>query len=145
MSDHLPEVRRTGAVSALPGVARLAATSWLRTAQWSVVAGVRTGRRVAGVVTNPRAAVDVASGVAAASGIVANIYRLLAPKPESGVKKTAYYIVMVVAGPSVLFDNAARSWRQKGCSAMAFWLAAALSAYWSFIIGLFGLSIIVAV
>jgi hypothetical protein len=85
------------------------------------------------------------TGGFAASGIVANIYRLLAPKPESGVKKTAYYIVMVVAGPSVLFDNAARSWRQKGCSAMAFWLAAALSAYWSFIIGLFGLSIIVAV
>ncbi|MGZ4454240.1 MAG: Abi-alpha family protein [Nocardioides sp.] len=73
MSDHLPEVRRTGAVSALPGVARLAATSWLRTAQWGVVAGVRTGRRVAGVVTNPRAAVDVASGVAAASGIVADV------------------------------------------------------------------------
>jgi len=73
MSDHLPEVRRTGATSALPGVARLAATSWLRTAQWGVVAGVRTGRRVAGVVTNPRTAIDVASGVAAASGIVADV------------------------------------------------------------------------
>jgi hypothetical protein len=52
---------------------------------------------------------------------------------------------MVVAGPSVLFDNAARSWRKKACSAMAFWLAAALSAYWSFIIGLFGLSLALAI
>jgi hypothetical protein len=52
---------------------------------------------------------------------------------------------MVLAGPSVLFDNAARSWRRKACSALAFWLAAALSAYWSFIIGLFGLSIVLAI
>jgi hypothetical protein len=85
------------------------------------------------------------TGGFAVSGIVANLYRLLAPKPQSGGTKLAYYIVMVVAGPSVLFDNAARSWRKKGCSAVAFWLAAALSAYWSFIIGLFGLSLALAV
>jgi len=70
---RLPAVRRTGAAQALPGVARLAATSWLRTAQWGVVAGVRTGRRVAGAVTNPHLAVDVAAGVAAASGVVADV------------------------------------------------------------------------
>lgn len=85
------------------------------------------------------------TGGFALSGIVANLYRLIAPKTESSGKKAAYYIVMVVAGPSVLFDNAARSWRKKACSAVAFWLAAALSAYWSFIIGLFGLSIVLAV
>ncbi|MGN6150156.1 MAG: DUF6949 family protein [Rhizomicrobium sp.] len=85
------------------------------------------------------------TGGFALSGIVANLYRLLAPKPESSRTKFAYYVVMVVAGPSVLFDNAARSWRKKGCSAVAFWLAAALSAYWSFIIGLFGLSLALAV
>jgi hypothetical protein len=85
------------------------------------------------------------TGGFAISGIVSNIYRLVAPKPETGSAKAAYYIVMVLAGPSVLFDNAARSWRKKACSALAFWLAAALSAYWSFIIGLFGLSIVLAV
>jgi len=85
------------------------------------------------------------TGGFALSGIVANLYRLLAPKQESGAKKAAYYMVMVVAGPSVLFDNAARSWRKKACSTVAFWLAAALSAYWSFIIGLFGLSIALAI
>ncbi|HEY7979068.1 MAG TPA: hypothetical protein VID67_12820 [Rhizomicrobium sp.] len=85
------------------------------------------------------------TGGFAISGIVANAYRLLAPKPETDGTKAAYYIVMVVAGPSVLFDNAARSWRKKACSAVAFWLAAALSAYWSFIIGLFGLSLALAI
>lgn len=76
-SDHtgsnLPDVRRGAALEALPGIARLAATSWLRTAQWGVVAGVRTGRRVAGVVTSPHKAVEVAAGVAAASGVVADL------------------------------------------------------------------------
>lgn len=71
--DNLPEVRRNSAVQALPGVARLAATSWLRTAQWGVVAGVRTGRRVAGAVTSPHLALDVVSGVATASGVVAEV------------------------------------------------------------------------
>ena len=70
---NLPQVRRGSAAQALPGIARLAATSWLRTAQWSVVAGVRTGRRVAGAVTNPHLAVEVAAGVAAASGVVADV------------------------------------------------------------------------
>jgi hypothetical protein len=86
------------------------------------------------------------TGGFAVSGIVANTYRLIvASKPETNNTRAAYYIVMVLAGPSVLFDNAARSWRTKACSALAFWLAAALSAYWSFIIGLFGLSIVLAV
>jgi hypothetical protein len=85
------------------------------------------------------------TGGFAVSGIVANLYRLLAPKPETGGTKFAYYAVMVIAGPSVLFDNAARTWRSRGCSAIAFWLAAALSAYWSFIIGLFSLSVALAI
>ena len=85
------------------------------------------------------------TGGFAVSGIVANLYRLLAPKPETGGTKFAYYAVMVIAGPSVLFDNAARTWRSRGCSAIAFWLAAALSAYWSFIIGLVSLSVALAI
>ena len=82
------------------------------------------------------------TGGFAVSGIVANVYRLLTSKTRSN--KTAYYIVMVVAGPSVLFDNAARSWLNKNCTALAFWLAAAISAYWSFIIGLFGMNLMLA-
>lgn len=84
----------------------------------------------------------VASGLTA-SGIVANIYRLLGAKPETLTARAGYVAVMVVAGPSVLFDNAAKSWRKKQCSATAFWLAAAIAGYWSFAIGLFVLSVVV--
>lgn len=76
-----------------------------------------------------------------ASGITANLYRILAEKPQSVVGKTAYIAVMVVAGPSVLFENAAKSFRAKGCSAFAFWLAAAIAGYWSFVLGLFVLEV----
>jgi hypothetical protein len=72
-----------------------------------------------------------------ASGITANLYRLLASKPETPTGKTVYVAVMAVAGPSVLFENAAKTFRAKGCSPIAFWLAAAIAGYWSFILGLF--------
>jgi len=76
-----------------------------------------------------------------ASGIAANLYRLLAKKPESKAGKTVYFAVMVIAGPSVLFENAATKFRTKACSMVAFWLAAAVAGYWSFAIGLFVLNI----
>ena len=79
-----------------------------------------------------------------ASGIVANIYRLLGNTPETLSARVGYVAVMVVAGPSVLFDNATRSWRKKDCSAVAFWLATALAAYWSLALGLLVLSVVIA-
>lgn len=79
-----------------------------------------------------------------ASGIVANIYRLFGKKPETLSARVGYLAVMSVAGPSVLFDNAARAWRKSDCSAMAFWLAAAIAGYWSFALGLFVLSVAIA-
>ena len=86
----------------------------------------------------------MASGFTA-SGIVANIYRLLARKAENPFAKTAYIAVMVVAGPNVLFENAAASVRAKSCSRVAFFLAAAVTAYWSFAIGLFILNVALAI
>ncbi len=72
-----------------------------------------------------------------ASGILANLYRLVAKKPETAAGRAGYVAVMVVAGPNVLFENAATSFRAKDCSRFAFWLAASVSAYWSFALGLF--------
>jgi hypothetical protein len=86
---------------------------------------------------------SVAAGFTA-SGIVANIYRLVADKPQSNIGKTVYIAVMVIAGPSVLVGNAAKSFRAKACSRYALWLAAAVAGYWSFAIGLFVLSISLA-
>ena len=71
------------------------------------------------------------------SGILANLYRLIAKKPETAGGKAGYFAVMVVAGPNVLFHNAALSFRAKDCSRFAFWLAATISAYWSFMLGFF--------
>lgn len=72
-----------------------------------------------------------------ASGIVANAYRLAAAKYKTVTAKAVYFSVMVVAGPSVLFDNAARSRRKKECSTFAFAIATAVSFYWSLAVGMF--------
>lgn len=79
-----------------------------------------------------------------ASGIIANVYRLIAKKPESLRAKIIYAGVMVFAGPSVLFENAATSFRAKKCSGLAFWTAAAVAGYWSFALGLFVLNLSIA-
>ena len=76
-----------------------------------------------------------------ASGITANAYRLIAGKPESTGAKVVYAAIMVFAGPNVLLGNAAKTFRQKGCSGLAFWLAAAVAGYWSFALGLFVLNL----
>jgi hypothetical protein len=74
------------------------------------------------------------------SGIVANLYRLLGRKPDGGALTLFYYLVMVVAGPSVLFENATRSFRAKDCSRLAYGFAVTLAAYWAFALGLLLLS-----
>ena len=61
---------------------------------------------------------------------------------EEGGDITASRIAYLVGHgrrrPDVLFENAAKSVaRESRCSALAFWLAAALAGYWSFAIGLF--------
>ena len=70
------------------------------------------------------------------SGIVANLYRILARKPRSRAETLAYYAVMAVAGPSVLFENSTRSFRRKVCSALAWGFAATIAGYWAFLLGL---------
>ena len=73
-----------------------------------------------------------------ASGIAANLYRLIVTKgADTGLSRIAYLVVMIVAGPAVLFNNAAIAWHEKSCSGGAFWLAAGIAGYWSFGIGLF--------
>jgi hypothetical protein len=79
------------------------------------------------------------------SGILANLYRLIVGgKPQSLNGRTIYLAIMVLAGPSVLLENAASSLKTKACSRVAFWLAAAIAAYWSFAIGLFVLNVSLA-
>ncbi|HWM62319.1 MAG TPA: hypothetical protein VNN98_09200 [Rhizomicrobium sp.] len=70
------------------------------------------------------------------SGIVANLYRLVAKKPQGRAATWVYYGVMLLAGPSVLVGNATRSFRKKECTSAAYGFALGLAAYWSFMLGL---------
>jgi len=80
-----------------------------------------------------------------ASGILANLYRLIVgDKPDSSSMQSLYVAVMVIAGPSVLLENAASAFKAKSCSRTAFWLAAAIAGYWSFAIGLFVMNLSLA-
>ena len=71
----------------------------------------------------------------ALSGIVANLYWLLARKPKGTGERLFYMGVMTLAGPSVLIDNATRSFRRKDCSGAAYAFAVTLTAYWSWALG----------
>ncbi len=85
-------------------------------------------------------AFSIATGFTA-SGIIANVYQLLFPKGESGFAKTAHIGVMVFAGPSILFGSTLKAVRERKSSPGIFWLAAAVSAYWSLVLGLIVLQI----
>jgi hypothetical protein len=78
------------------------------------------------------------------SGILANLYRLIAGKAEPQNGRTLYLALMVVAGPNVLLENAVNSLRKKASSRFGFWLVALVACYWSFAIGLFVLNLSLA-
>jgi hypothetical protein len=85
----------------------------------------------------------IAAG-ATASGIIANLYRLAAKRSQSKLGTILHCAVMIFAGPVVLAGNSTKAFRKKDCSMAAYGLALALSAYWSFAMGLFILSVCVA-
>lgn len=74
------------------------------------------------------------------SGITANLYRILARKPATAPERVLYLAIMTVAGPSVLFQNATRSFRTQACSSAAYAFAVAIASYWSLALGLVILS-----
>ncbi|MCX6396766.1 MAG: Abi-alpha family protein [Propionibacteriales bacterium] len=53
-----------GAAEALPGVARIAGTAWLRSASWVAGSSARSARNLARAMTDPKAAGDLVRGVA---------------------------------------------------------------------------------
>lgn len=79
-----------------------------------------------------------------ASGIAANLYGLICGGKKEKYGRTVYLGSMVVAGPAVLFERAAKARREKSCSGVAFFLATLVSGYWSFAIGLFVLEVALA-
>jgi hypothetical protein len=80
-----------------------------------------------------------------ASGIVANLYRLLSDGRKEGLGRTVYYASLAIAGPNMLFEKAAKDRREKSCTWVAFWLAAAVAGYWSLALGLLIIQVALAV
>lgn len=97
------------------------------------------------------------------SGITANLYALLSRKSDDGrrgdsqtnsgqsgggqsqaPRKLADIGIMIVAGPTMLLHSQYKAVREKRISMTVFWLAAAVAAYWSLVIGLISLRIIFA-
>jgi hypothetical protein len=71
-----------------------------------------------------------------ASGIVANLYRACGFATQSQTARIARAVVMIFAGPSVIFEMAIRGLFKKEWSRAFFWLVAAGLAYWSLALGL---------
>jgi len=79
-----------------------------------------------------------------ASGIIANLYLLIFPKAQGTMGSAAHIGVMIFAGPAVLFQSSFKAMREHKSGAGAFWLASAVSAYWSLVLGLVVLRILFA-
>ena len=85
----------------------------------------------------------VAAGFTA-SGIVASVYRIVAPSPESDGGKMVRHVVLVVAGPTVFFGTATRLLLTKELSPLLYSIAIAALSYWSFALGLFVLNVVIS-
>ena len=70
------------------------------------------------------------------SGIAANLYRIMAKKPKSTPARVTYCVVMVVAGASVLLENATRSFKTRACSPAAYGFALMIAGYWALALGI---------
>jgi hypothetical protein len=80
-----------------------------------------------------------------ASGVVANLYRVLGFKGDSDAGRIGRAMVMIVAGPTVVFESAVRGMMRKEWPRWLFWLVVAGLAYWSLALGLFVLDIVIHV
>lgn len=92
------------AAEALPGMARIAANAWLRSAAWTVGSGVRSGRLLVRALTDPAMAgelvQEVARDVAEASRAVNDVARAISlgvPVPRALLDATASLSSVVLA------------------------------------------------
>ena len=79
------------------------------------------------------------------SGIVANLYRVAVRPSQNAREGMAYWVIMAIAGPTVLIENSTRSFIAKKAEPLVYAAALGISLYWAFVIGLFALSLCVFV
>jgi Abortive infection alpha len=110
------------ATEALPGVARIAATAWMRSAAWTVGSGVRSGRLLVRALTDPGTAGDlvqeVARDVAEASRTVSDVARAVSagvPIPKALLDATVSLSSVVLAESTPRDDSVAeKTLRERG-------------------------------
>jgi hypothetical protein len=120
MSDHderrpLPSPGEVAA--ALPGLARIAASTWLNAAQWSLLTSARTGRRLVAATRDPAAAAELAAELGVTVGTVTDLARAVAsgvPLPDALAAA-----VQVEAEQVSRNDDPADSLRERGADLMA--------------------------
>ena len=78
---------------------------------------------------------SIAAGFTA-SAIVANLYRISGFRVKTSRGEFVRLAVLVVAGPSVIFESALRGFSTKDWAPVSFWLVTAGVLYWSLAIGL---------
>ena len=71
-----------------------------------------------------------------ASAIIANVYRIVGFVPETTFGHFLRVVVLMVSGPSEMFESAIDARVSGQWSAMGFWLAIAGICHWSLIVGL---------
>lgn len=110
------------ALEALPGLVRIAASSWLRTTEWGAVASVKGARAMLRAATNPAQAVEFAQSVVSASTVVADLVKAVStgvPIPQAVVEVSAQitgsaHPAASQNGSSSRREHAARSLREQG-------------------------------
>ena len=122
MTDRQPALWDEAA-EAIPGVARIAATAWLRSAAWTLDSSVRSGRLLAKALTDPAAAhqlvEEVASDVSEAARVVSDVARAVAagvPLPKALLDGSLSLGAVVLPDPdgTVSLEREERSLRERG-------------------------------
>ncbi len=123
MSEH--DERRGGrplpspgeVAASLPGLARIAASTWLNAAQWSLLASARTGRRLVAATRDPGVASELAAELGVTVATVTDLARAVAsgvPLPEALAAA-----VEVEAEQAARDDDPSDSLRERGADLMA--------------------------
>jgi hypothetical protein len=80
-----------------------------------------------------------------ASAIIANLYRVCGVKKDTSTGRTLHAAVLVLGGPSLLFEAAMNGLLTKKWHPVSFWLAAAGILYWSLALGLLVLEVAIRI
>ena len=108
------------AAAALPGLARIAAATWLNAAQWSLLTSARTGRRLLAATRDPALAAELAHELGVTVGTVGDLARAVAsgvPLPEAVAAAVAAESEHGVDRPPV--DDPSASLRERGADLLA--------------------------